>query len=279
MPVNASTPDLHLNSINNELTTNPPICFNIITNSSLLLSFYLQAFGQAYSNHRKVAADGESREESLIQESACKEAYYEQRVLELQNELRQTRNILTNTQSENERLNTISQELREVRVEELSLGQLILHHCSFEDAVALSLRQYSANELTSELKQRLVSAHVCLQLLRWTVVFVDAFDWFYLSVWSGRNVFFYHWLISSWCSWALQETGMSCFEIQFFGFKEEIKNFKWSGRWVALSEADWRDGVLRNYCTYNHVTLSFNITAKACFIQGCDCRLVCFLTC
>lgn len=164
-------------------------------------------------------------------------------------------------------------------VTELSLGQLTLHHCSFEDAVALSLRQYSANELTSELKQRLVSAHVCLQLLRWTVVFVDAFNWFYLSVWSGRNVFFYHWLISSWCSWALQETGMSCFEIHFFGFKEEIKNLKWSGRWVALSEADWRDGVLRNYCTYNHVTLSFNITAKACFIQGCDCRLVCFLTC
>lgn len=75
----------------------------------------LQAFGQAYSNHRKVAADGESREESLIQESACKEAYYEQRVLELQTDLRQARNILTNTQSENERLNTITQEMREVR--------------------------------------------------------------------------------------------------------------------------------------------------------------------
>lgn len=64
-----------------------------------------------------MAADGESREESLIQESACKEAYYEQRVLELQTELRQTRNILTNTQSENERLNTINQEMREVRDE------------------------------------------------------------------------------------------------------------------------------------------------------------------
>ncbi|MED6279882.1 Protein bicaudal D 2, partial [Characodon lateralis] len=72
-----------------------------------------EAFGQANTNHRKVAADGESREESLIQESACKEAYYEQRVLELQNELRQTRNILTNTQSENERLIAISQEMKE----------------------------------------------------------------------------------------------------------------------------------------------------------------------
>ncbi|XP_070695989.1 protein bicaudal D homolog 2-like isoform X2 [Pempheris klunzingeri] len=84
-----------------------------------------EAFGQAYSNHRKVAADGESREESLIQESACKEAYYEQRVLELQTELRQMRNVLANTQSENERLNTISQELREnSQMVELQRNQL-----------------------------------------------------------------------------------------------------------------------------------------------------------
>ncbi|KAJ8394790.1 hypothetical protein AAFF_G00041450 [Aldrovandia affinis] len=72
-----------------------------------------EAFGQAYSNHKKVAADGESREESLIQESASKEAYYEQRVLELQTELRQMRNVLTNTQSENERLASVAQEMRE----------------------------------------------------------------------------------------------------------------------------------------------------------------------
>ncbi|KAG7251167.1 hypothetical protein CRUP_033863, partial [Coryphaenoides rupestris] len=79
-------------------------------NRATLLSY--AAFGQAYSNHRKVAADGESREESLIQESASKEAYYEQRVLELQSDLRQSRNILTNTQSENERLATINLEMR-----------------------------------------------------------------------------------------------------------------------------------------------------------------------
>lgn len=77
------------------------------------LELLREAFGQAHSNHRKVAADGESREESLLQESACKEAYYEQRVQELQAELRQARNILTNTQSENERLASITQELRE----------------------------------------------------------------------------------------------------------------------------------------------------------------------
>ncbi|KAI7797504.1 putative protein bicaudal D-like protein 2-like [Triplophysa rosa] len=72
-----------------------------------------EAFGQAHSNHKKVAADGESREETLLQESACKEAYYEQRMQELQAELRQTRNILANSQSENERLATVNQELRE----------------------------------------------------------------------------------------------------------------------------------------------------------------------
>lgn len=84
-----------------------------------------EAFGQAHSNHRKVAADGESREESLILESACKEAYYEQRVLELQNELRQSRNLLTNTQSENERLSTITQDVREKsQMVELQRNQL-----------------------------------------------------------------------------------------------------------------------------------------------------------
>ncbi|KAG2470574.1 BICD2 protein, partial [Polypterus senegalus] len=71
------------------------------------------AFGQVHSNHKKVAADGEIREESLIQESASKEAYYEQRVLELQTELKQLRNVLANAQSENDRLTSVVQELRE----------------------------------------------------------------------------------------------------------------------------------------------------------------------
>lgn len=73
-----------------------------------------QAFGQAHTNHKKVAADGESREESLIQESASKEQYYVRKVLELQTELKQLRNVLANTQSENERLASVAQELKEV---------------------------------------------------------------------------------------------------------------------------------------------------------------------
>ncbi|XP_063282980.1 protein bicaudal D homolog 2 isoform X2 [Pelobates fuscus] len=73
-----------------------------------------EAFGQAHSNHKKVAADGESREETLIQESATKEEYYMKKVLELQTELKQSRNVVANTLSENERLNSLAQELREL---------------------------------------------------------------------------------------------------------------------------------------------------------------------
>ncbi|MCI4389943.1 hypothetical protein PGIGA_G00116900 [Pangasianodon gigas] len=72
-----------------------------------------EAYGQAHSAQRKVAEDGESREESLILESASKEAYYEQRVQELQAELRQAKNVLTSTQSENERLSVLTLEMRE----------------------------------------------------------------------------------------------------------------------------------------------------------------------
>ncbi|XP_062842245.1 protein bicaudal D homolog 2-like [Trichomycterus rosablanca] len=72
-----------------------------------------EAYGHAHSAQRKVAEDGENREESLIQESASKEAYYEQRVQELQVELRQARTTLSGTQSENERLSNLALGMRE----------------------------------------------------------------------------------------------------------------------------------------------------------------------
>ncbi|XP_008407916.1 protein bicaudal D homolog 2 isoform X1 [Poecilia reticulata] len=72
-----------------------------------------EAFGQAHSTHRKVAADGESREESLILESASKEALYQQKVLDLQNELRQAKASLSSAQAENDRLSAIALEMRE----------------------------------------------------------------------------------------------------------------------------------------------------------------------
>lgn len=93
-------------------------------------SFWLsQAFGQAHTNHKKVAADGESREETLIQESATKEEYYMKKVMELQTELKQLRNVLANTQSENERLNSVAQELKEVSKSEQCTSQQVLWLC------------------------------------------------------------------------------------------------------------------------------------------------------
>lgn len=77
-------------------------------------SVYDKAFGQAHSTHRKVAADGESREESLILESASKEALYQQKVLDLQNELRQAKASLSSAQAENDRLSAVALEIREV---------------------------------------------------------------------------------------------------------------------------------------------------------------------
>ncbi len=73
-----------------------------------------QAFGQAYTNQRKVAEDGETNEENLLQESASKEAYYMGRLLELQTEVTLSRSVASNAQAENERLNAVVQELREV---------------------------------------------------------------------------------------------------------------------------------------------------------------------
>uniref|UniRef100_A0A1A7Z1F9 Bicaudal D homolog 1a n=2 Tax=Iconisemion striatum TaxID=60296 RepID=A0A1A7Z1F9_9TELE len=72
-----------------------------------------EAFGQAYTNQRKVAEDGETNEETLLQESASKEAYYMGRLLELQTEVTLSRSVASNAQAENERLNAIVQDLRE----------------------------------------------------------------------------------------------------------------------------------------------------------------------
>ncbi|XP_034079238.1 protein bicaudal D homolog 1 isoform X2 [Gymnodraco acuticeps] len=72
-----------------------------------------EAFGQAYTNQRKVAEDGETNEETLLQESASKEAYYMGRLLVLQTNVTLSRSVASNSQAENERLNALVQELRE----------------------------------------------------------------------------------------------------------------------------------------------------------------------
>ncbi|ELK12035.1 Protein bicaudal D like protein 1 [Pteropus alecto] len=80
-----------------------------------------EAFGQSFSIHRKVAEDGETREETLLQESASKEAYYLGKILEMQNELKQSRAVVTNVQAENERLTAVVQDLKEVEREKAIL--------------------------------------------------------------------------------------------------------------------------------------------------------------
>lgn len=89
----------------------------IVMSGRLLLSSptLFQAFGQAYSTQRKVAEDGETNEETLLQESASKEAYYMGRLLELQSELKHSRASTSNAQADNEHLSTVLQELREVQ--------------------------------------------------------------------------------------------------------------------------------------------------------------------
>ncbi|XP_068134339.1 protein bicaudal D homolog 1 isoform X2 [Hyperolius riggenbachi] len=72
-----------------------------------------EAFGQSFTVHRKVAEDGETREETLLQESATKEEYYLGRILEMQNDVRQSKATITNVQSENERLTALVQDLKE----------------------------------------------------------------------------------------------------------------------------------------------------------------------
>ncbi|XP_035807490.2 protein bicaudal D homolog 1-like isoform X3 [Amphiprion ocellaris] len=80
-----------------------------------------EAFGQAYSTQRKVAEDGETNEETLLQESATKEAYYMGRLLELQSELKHSRATASNAQADSEHLSTVLQELREQSNEMLEL--------------------------------------------------------------------------------------------------------------------------------------------------------------
>ncbi|XP_069484312.1 protein bicaudal D homolog 1 isoform X2 [Ambystoma mexicanum] len=72
-----------------------------------------EAFGQSFSIHRKVAEDGETREETLLQENASKEAYYLGRILEIQNEVKQSRTVVANVQGENERLTAVVRDLKE----------------------------------------------------------------------------------------------------------------------------------------------------------------------
>ncbi|XP_061085029.1 protein bicaudal D homolog 1-like isoform X2 [Conger conger] len=117
-----------------------------------------EAFGQAYSTQRKVAEDGETNEEVLLQESASKEAYYMGRLLELQAELKQSRSLTSNTQAENERLGGVVQELREGKeVLEVQRSRLKEEIQEYKFRESRLLQDYSELEEENISLQKMVS--------------------------------------------------------------------------------------------------------------------------
>ncbi|XP_074481672.1 protein bicaudal D homolog 1-like isoform X4 [Sebastes fasciatus] len=125
-----------------------------------------EAFGQAYSTQRKVAADGETNEEMLLQESASKEAYYMGRLLELQSALKHSRATASNAQADNEHLSTVLQELREQSNEMLELQRSRMREeireykfretRLLQDYTELEEENISLQKLVSTLKQNQV---------------------------------------------------------------------------------------------------------------------------
>ncbi|KAL4622600.1 hypothetical protein GN956_G20132 [Arapaima gigas] len=71
-----------------------------------------EALADSVSSHKRAAADGESWEESLLQETASKEAAMALRIDELMTELQQARVLLANVQAESERLGGLSSQLK-----------------------------------------------------------------------------------------------------------------------------------------------------------------------
>ncbi|XP_053147183.1 protein bicaudal D homolog 2-like [Hemicordylus capensis] len=71
-----------------------------------------EALAESHSSHKRAAADGESREEYLLSETASKEACLNQTIEELQGDVKHLRSQLDNTMVENERLGAALQELR-----------------------------------------------------------------------------------------------------------------------------------------------------------------------
>ncbi|XP_056273677.1 protein bicaudal D homolog 1 isoform X1 [Pseudoliparis swirei] len=117
-----------------------------------------EAFGHAYSNQRKAAADGENNEETLLQESALKEAYYMGRILVLQTEVTRSRCVAFNAQGENEGLNTLTQDLRESNeILELQRSQMREEVKEYKFRETRLLQDYTELEEENITLQKLVS--------------------------------------------------------------------------------------------------------------------------
>ncbi len=92
------------------------VCNNLLH----VLPFYLmlfvcvKAFADTVSSQKRAAADGECREESLLQETATKEAAMATRMEEVQADLKQARLALSNAHAEIDRLGVCSAQLKKV---------------------------------------------------------------------------------------------------------------------------------------------------------------------
>lgn len=81
---------------------------------SLMPFVFVKALADSVSSQKRAAADGECREESLLQETASKEAAMATRMEEVQAELKQSRLALSNAHAEIERLGVFSSQLKKV---------------------------------------------------------------------------------------------------------------------------------------------------------------------
>uniref|UniRef100_A0A3P9KV77 Protein bicaudal D homolog 2 n=1 Tax=Oryzias latipes TaxID=8090 RepID=A0A3P9KV77_ORYLA len=113
-----------------------------------------EAFADSVSSQKRAAADGECREENLLQETASKEAAMATRLEEVQAELKQTRLALSNTHAEIERLGVLSSQLKkECECLEAEKGHL---RDEIKEYKVRELRQLQDN---SELEEE----NICLQ--------------------------------------------------------------------------------------------------------------------
>ncbi|XP_028306741.1 protein bicaudal D homolog 1-like isoform X2 [Gouania willdenowi] len=120
-----------------------------------------EAFGHAYSTQRKVAEDGESNEQTLLRESASTEAYYTQRVLELQEELELSKTSVSRAQDDQQQLSTLLEELTESN-QRLELQQRHLQ----EELRQNKLREAGLMQDCSDLEEENISLQKMVSTLR-----------------------------------------------------------------------------------------------------------------
>ncbi|XP_078597647.1 protein bicaudal D homolog 1-like [Branchiostoma floridae x Branchiostoma japonicum] len=79
-----------------------------VTNRELDLA--KETLGKVHLTHKKVSQDGEDREETLLKETATREADLVTRIADLEEDLKHAKQVLSNVQSENERLGGLNHE-------------------------------------------------------------------------------------------------------------------------------------------------------------------------